>query len=241
VQLHSTAMPPSDREPSPFPIAHRAGTDLSLLSRAESLGLPLVEADVHLFAGRLEVRHLKTLGPVPVLWDRWELANPFAPRLLLDELLAAAAADTELMLDLKGRDPRLAPLVLEAVAAAGRAATSVFARAWPLLDAFREAPGIRCFHSIGGIYQLQAFERRYTGTGVDAVSIHTRLLDAATVARLQRLAATVVTWPVVSLAQARRLGSWGVSGVITDDLELARALLLDRADQGHELTGITAG
>lgn len=234
-------MTPSDREPSPFPIAHRAGNDLSLLVQAERMGLPLVEADVHLFRGRAEVRHLKTAGPVPLLWDRWKLASPFAPRLLLDELLVAAAPGTELMLDLKGRDRRLAPLVLEAVRAAGRPATSVSARAWPLLDVFRDVPGVRCFHSIGRRYQLRALERRYAGVGVAGVSIHARLADAATIARLRRLAGTIVTWPVRSVEHARLLASWGVAGVITDDLVLARALLLGRKGLRSELTGITAG
>src|SRR6188508_3273249 len=85
---------------SPFIVAHRAGNDLARLRRAERVRPGLVEADVHLFRGRLEVRHLKTLGPLGVLWDRWYLAPPGTPRLELHELLAAT--DTALMLDLKG-------------------------------------------------------------------------------------------------------------------------------------------
>ena len=60
---------------------------------------------MRLFAGRLEIRHEKTVGPIPILWDRWKLAAPWSPRLLLDDLLDAAADDTELLLDLKGGDP----------------------------------------------------------------------------------------------------------------------------------------
>src|SRR3954470_21371543 len=92
---------------TPFLVAHRAGNDLALLRRAERVRARLIEADVHLRRGRLEVRHLKTLGPLPVLWDRWYLASPRTPRLELQELLASAAPDTALMLDLKGRDPEL--------------------------------------------------------------------------------------------------------------------------------------
>src|SRR4051812_45642760 len=87
---------------SPFIVAHRAGNDLDLLRRAESVRPRLIEADVHLFRGRLEVRHLKTLGPLPVLWDRWYLAPPGTPRLELHQVLAAAGPETALMLDLKG-------------------------------------------------------------------------------------------------------------------------------------------
>ena len=70
---------------------------------------------MRLWRGRLEVRHLKTAGPLPILWDRWRLANPFAPRLELRDLLAGARRETELLLDLKGRNRRLAELVLDAL------------------------------------------------------------------------------------------------------------------------------
>ena len=56
-------------------VAHRAGNDLKRLHEAEALGIAHIEADVRLWRGRLEVRHLKTLGPIPVLWDRWRLAK----------------------------------------------------------------------------------------------------------------------------------------------------------------------
>jgi hypothetical protein len=81
----------SSSTPASFIVAHRAGNDIGRLRAAEALRLPLVEADVHLFAGRLEVRHRKTVGPIPILWDRWELAPPWAPRMLLADLLSQAA------------------------------------------------------------------------------------------------------------------------------------------------------
>ena len=51
-----------------------------------NLGADLVEADVRLYRGRLEVRHLRTVGPLPILWDRWQLAAPRRRRLQLAEL-----------------------------------------------------------------------------------------------------------------------------------------------------------
>src|SRR3954469_16337485 len=97
---------------APFVVAHRAGNDLAVLRRAEPWRPRLVEADVHLHRGRLEVRHLKTLGPLPVLWDRWYLASPRTPRLGLAAVLAGAGQDTALMLDLKGRNPELSRRVV---------------------------------------------------------------------------------------------------------------------------------
>ena len=69
--------------PSGVVIAHRAGNSLERLAGAGAVA-DVVEADVHLFRGRLEVRHAKTLGPFPRLWERWYLLEP-------DAGLAAAA------------------------------------------------------------------------------------------------------------------------------------------------------
>jgi glycerophosphoryl diester phosphodiesterase len=97
----------------PFLVAHRAGNQLDLLRAAEAEHRgAIVEADVHLFRGRVEIRHLKTLGPLPVFWDCWQLAPPWRAHLQLSDLLAAASPETELMLDLKGKDPRLAERVI---------------------------------------------------------------------------------------------------------------------------------
>jgi hypothetical protein len=205
----------------PFIVAHRAGNDLARLRAAEALELPLVEADVHLFGGRLEVRHRKTVGPIPILWDRWELAPPWAPRLLLEELLEAAPA-TELMLDLKGHDRRLPSRVLAAIEAAGRPGRlTVCSQDWRLLAPLAGLPEIRIVHSVGNARQLARLPETVAG-----VSIHERLLDAGVVGELRRRAALVLSWPVESAAQARRLAGWGVQGLISrrfEDLAVALA------------------
>lgn len=201
-----------------FIVAHRAGNDLTLLRRAVAAGAGLVEADVHLFRGRLEVRHLKTLGPLPVLWDRWYLAAPRRPRLELDALLRAAGADTPLMLDLKGHDPRLPRRVLAALDRAG-ADVTVCSRSWHLLKPFAGRPGVRVVHSVGSRRQLRALRRRFAGRRLGGISIHRRLLDPATVADLRERAELLVSWPVTTADEARRLWSWGVHGVISERVE----------------------
>jgi hypothetical protein len=199
---------------APFIVAHRAGNDLARLRAAEALELPLVEADVHLFGGRLEVRHRKTVGPIPILWDRWELAPPWAPRLLLEELLEAAPA-TELMLDLKGHDRRLPARVLAAIEAAGRPGRlTVCSQDWRLLAPLAGLPEIRIVHSVGNARQLARLPETVAG-----VSIHERLLDAGVVAELRRRATLVLSWPVETAAQARRLAAWGVQGLISRRFE----------------------
>jgi glycerophosphoryl diester phosphodiesterase len=197
-----------------FVVAHRAGNDLVRLQEAEQLGVALVEADVRLWRGRLEVRHLKTAGPLPILWDRWRLANPFAPRLELRDLLARARPETELLLDLKGRNPRLAELVLAALPH-GRHVT-VCARSAGLLEPFVGRQHVRLFQSFGSERQLEAFLRRSEALALDGVAIHERLLDERVVAELRRRSATVMSWPVNTLQRAQELALLGVHGMISD-------------------------
>ena len=71
----------------PLTVAHRAGNDLAALREACSAGVDLVEADLRYHRGRLEVRHLKTMGPVPLLWDRWSSPHPGTARFFLQDLL----------------------------------------------------------------------------------------------------------------------------------------------------------
>ena len=188
------------------------------LQIAEALGVQAIEADVHLFRGRLEVRHLKTLGPIPILWDRWRLANPFSPRLVLAELLAAVDGGTELVLDLKGRDPRVATDVLEALAPRLRAGgrTTVCARHWPLLEELEGVRGLRLVHSVGSSRQLRRLLRRHRGRRLEGVTIHERLLDSRTARELHELADVILTWPVNTLERAQELVGLGVEGLISD-------------------------
>ena len=203
-----------------FVVAHRAGNEPGRLRSAEQLGIRHVEADVRLWRGRLEIRHLKTVGPLPLYWDRWALAGPRSRYPVLPDVLAAAGPGTELVLDLKGRSMRLAHAVRELLPA-GRAVT-VCARAWPLLDVFGDDAHVRRVHSVGTARQLRRLLRR--DERLDGVSIHERLLDASSAAELRARGATVLTWPVRTLLRARELVALGVEGLIVDDLELARQL-----------------
>jgi len=197
-----------------FVVAHRAGNDLKRLQEAEELGVALVEADVRLWRGRLEVRHLKTIGPLPILWDRWRLANPFSPRLELGDLLAGAQSNTELLLDLKGRNPRLSELVLDALPSGRR--VTICARNRRLLEPFAGREDVRLFQSVGSRRQLRGLLRKVDGLVLDGVSIHERLLDERVVSELRRGSSTLMTWPVNSLQRAHELALLGVHGLISD-------------------------
>jgi glycerophosphoryl diester phosphodiesterase len=207
---------PARTSRQPFVIAHRGGNHLDALRDAERLGIPLVEADLRLFQGRIDVRHLKSIGPLPLFWDRWRVAAPWSARLGLDELLDATGPGTELMLDLKGRRRELAVLVADAISPLlpSRRFT-VCARAASLLEPFAGL-SVRRFQSVGSARQLRRFLERGHLHDVDGVSIHARLLAPRTMDALRSRVRLVVTWPVNRVEHALDLAALGVDGLISD-------------------------
>jgi len=213
----------------PFVVAHRAGNCLDRLREAERQDVALVEADIRLFHGRAEVRHLNTVGPLPIYWDRWTLASPFRRSLVLSELLRATDTGTELMLDVKGWRSRLAKIVRAEIEPylPGRRFT-ICARSWHLLDVFDGLP-VRRLASARSRRQMRALLHRFADTGVDGVSVHEHLLDARAVAELRSVAGMVLTWPVNAPSRARELMGIGVDGLISDRAGLIAPLAAARA------------
>jgi glycerophosphoryl diester phosphodiesterase len=203
--------------------AHRHGNDLELLNAAEMAGVDLVEVDIHLFRDELDARHEKTIGPLPLVWDRRRRPSWNPDRQRLDEVLRRARADTNFYVDLKGWNRQLSRRVIAALDA--RPGYVVSARAWWLLDPFRALDDVRVLRSIGAAWQLRWFRRRRRRVARDGVSIRSDLLNAKVVAELKSRADVVFAWRVVSFAQACQLEQWGVDGVIVDSLDLARELL----------------
>lgn len=213
-------------------IAHRAANSLPALRSAVAAGVDVVEADVHLSRGRLEVRHSKTVGPLPLLWDRgpWQLTPRGAPQqLLLPALLAAAPPSVGLMLDLKGVG-RVGARTVQAVGAQlpGRPVL-VCSRWWPSLDGFREVQWARPVLSCRNRAELARLQRRLrTGPVPYGVSLHGSLLTAPGVAALRDRVERVMTWGVDDLATLERVIAFGVNGIISNDLEVLRAVLAQR-------------
>ncbi|MEU8223679.1 glycerophosphodiester phosphodiesterase [Kribbella sp. NPDC048915] len=194
----------------PLVIAHRAGNDLTTLRAALDGGADLVEADIHAYRGRLEVRHHKTLGPW-FLWERHELVRRrTVPQ--VDELLAAAAGDPRLMLDLKGIHPRLVPRL---AAVLPDTPITVCTQHWWMLSAFRHLPHVRVVLSAGsrrGVQRLRHRLRR--GAPPYGVCVHRRLLTPQLVAELRQAAEVVFTWPVDTDQDRDHASRLRVDGVI---------------------------
>ncbi len=210
-------------------IAHRAGNSLAGLHQANALGVDVVECDVHEYRGRIEVRHLKTAGPLPFLWDRWELASASAPRLGLAELLAAGRHDMTFMLDLKGRRSASARSVAELIHAEGyHRDFLVCGRHWPSVDAVSVLPYVRPVLSArtqGELARLLRLLETQSGVLPTGLSVHRSLLDAATVTRLRTRVDLLMTWPVNDVMTLDRMIDIGVSGIVSDSPEVRTELI----------------
>lgn len=208
-------------------IAHRAGNSLAGLRTANKLGVDVIECDVHQFRGRLEVRHLKSAGPLPFLWDRWELASASAPRLGLAELLAADEHGTTFMLDLKGgRGTSVGRSVASLLHEVGHHRdVLVCGRRWSSVDALAHLPYVRRVLSARNRVELSRLVQRLPSQPTYGVSVHRSLLDPATVQALHRHVEVVMTWPVNDVATLDRLLDIGVTGIISDEDEILAELV----------------
>jgi glycerophosphoryl diester phosphodiesterase len=218
-------------------IAHRAGNSLAGLRAAVEAKADVVEADVNAGPRGLEVHHLKTMGPLPWLWDRWELRSAKAPRLGLRTLLEAAHDGVRFMLDLKGQDPALGRRVAAELheVAPGRDVL-VCTRHWPALDPFAGIGWARVIRSARTGRELAALRRSLdAGAPAHGVSIHRSLLTPDVVAGFHKQVEVVMTWPVNTDAALAEVLGWtdsGTVGVISDEARVLARLVTDRRGEG---------
>ena len=213
-------------------VAHRAANSLAGLHSALEIGADVVELDVHAYRGRLEVRHLKTAGPLPFLWDRWELHPASAPRLGLAAVLASAPDDCTLMLDLKGPRTSTGPAVGRLLRERGWSSPVLACgRWWPAVDALAaELPLVRPVLSVRNSVELRLLRRRLGVTPAPyGVALHRSLLTDQRVRQLHRHVERVLTWPVNDVRTLDTVLAIGVTGVISDNPGLLADLSRGRA------------
>jgi glycerophosphoryl diester phosphodiesterase len=203
-------------------VAHRGGNTLGGLRAALDAGVDLVEADIHLYRGALEVRHSRAIGP-RLYWDRTtgvtrrrDVAVPE-----LDEILAVADGDPRLMLDLKGPSLAVAGRVAETLRTRRPGVpVAVCTKQWRMLDAFAGDANVRRILSAAGPRQLTRLRARLRGERAHGVSIRLRLLTPEIVAELRRSTDLVMAWPVDTGPALERSFEIGVTGVISRNMAL---------------------
>jgi len=207
-------------EGRPVTIAHRAGNDLSRLERASAIGADLAELDVWLHRGRVEVRHAKTVGPLPLLRDRWRLHPGWAPRLVLDAVIEAAGRDVPLMVDLKPETLALSEAVDAAFERSIPGATyAVTTREWWLLEPFEGREQVCLIPSAAWPHELAELMPSL-GERFHALSMHITLVEPALMTELAGRGVATYVWPVNTPGNLARVLGAGAAGVNSDNLDL---------------------
>lgn len=216
---HSLKLP----EGRPLAIAHRFGNDLARVQEAVDAGADMIEVDAWLHRGHLDARHEKTLGDLPIRWDKWKLEWARSPRLPMGDLLRTIPNDVILMVDLKGRDRRLPATVLRAIAETNDAQPfAVCARRVELLDGFASSSALGTFPSVATELHVQRLEARRPRPYWAGISAHFELLSPRMMERLRAIAPLIISWPINGSPRLERAIELGVDGVITDEADIVR-------------------
>jgi glycerophosphoryl diester phosphodiesterase len=206
-----------------YAIAHRAGNNLHHLEQALAAGVNAIECDFWHARGHLVLRHERKLPALPVFYDRWYIRFAMG-ELKLPELLREINHRADLFLDIKSATPPAADAVLELYHdnESMMPHTLVSSREWKLLDRLAaEGTDMRMFYSVGKRSAVESLLRRAEVAPRPAgTSIRQTLLSPDVVRRLHDAGLLVYAWTVNNPHRARELLSWGVDGLIFDDVEI---------------------
>lgn len=211
----------SDLLPVPFGSAHRAGNNRTDALRAIEAGADLLETDIWLHKGRLELRHKQTLGPIPILWEKWAIAPGWTPRYTLQDLLHDTPEEIMLFLDFKGDAMDLGPKVLkELQRSAPDRVVAICGRNYPQLQTIAEAPNILCFYSVGEPEEWPIAQEYIAASKHPALSLKASLASPERMQWINDRGGVVVCWDVQTVEQMQRLRDLGVDGFTTDNPDL---------------------
>lgn len=196
-------------------VAHRAG---NRVDAALAVGdqADMIELDVHVLRGRVELRHEKVLRPTLRLWERWYLLPRGAKGTPIAEVLTALDPSVPLMLDCKCFTRRAARKIRASVPTDRTVVAST--RSWWVLSAFPEGERVRRLRSCRTTWQL-ALAQRIPGLGPGTgIVAHHEILDAEVVAAVRNRTPQLFTWALPDSRRATQLVEWGATGLIVDDL-----------------------
>lgn len=216
-------------QPDVTVVAHRYGNSIdSALKGAEIADM--IEIDVHLWHGRLEVRHAKRIWVLQRQWEQWRLLPADSPVPSFAEMVAAIPPQTPLLVDIKGWRPKMVGLIKEALGDERPIVAS--ARGWWLLRHIRGRPHTNVLRSVGTKWQLWLVSHlpRSRAEQAPGTVVHQRLLDHDSAATLLHISPDLFTWNIESKSRADDVIALGVSGLIIDDARLI-TLLRNRRDE----------
>lgn len=206
-------------------VAHRWGNSVDQAMSARELHhlglIDVVEVDIHVYRGRVEVRHAKVIKPTSRMWEGRNLLPRGATAVALEEILQALGPDVELMADLKCFTTRAASKIRSAIPDDRRVIAST--RSWWVLRAFDDRPRTRTLRSCGNRVQLWLAKHLrgvWTSTGF---AVHERHVDSTLVHELSGGGGTVYVWGATTGERCAELRQRGVAGLIVDRPEIVSA------------------
>lgn len=207
--------------PKPFGSAHRAGNSRAHALAAIEAGADLLETDIWLHKGRLELRHKRTLGPIPILWEKWSIAPGWTPRYYLRDLLHDVPEEALIFLDFKGDEMDLGPEVLkELQQTAPNRTIAICGRNYPQLQTIANEPNIICFYSVGSDEEWPVAKELIAASEPPALSIEAKFATRERLAWMRDLDGLVVCWGVQTIERMTELRELGVDGFTTDSPDL---------------------
>ena len=222
----------------PFASAHRAGNNREAALAAVAAGADLLETDIWLHHGRLELRHQQTAGPLPILWEKWTIAPGWKPRYQLHDLLADTPAHVLPFLDFKGNAMDLGPTVLaELHRYAPDRTIAVCGRNYPQLETVADAPNVIPFYSVGETEEWPIAQEYIAASTRPALSLIAGMATEERIDWIKSLGGTVVCWDVHNTREIRQLYDRGVDGFTTDHLSLLAYIRQLRRRLQHEQNG----
>jgi glycerophosphoryl diester phosphodiesterase len=208
-------------------IAHRAGNNLHQLEESLDQSVDAIECDFWHARGRLVLRHERKLPGVPLLFDKWYIGWAWGV-LSLRRLLREINFRASLFLDIKSSTPRAADAVLELYhdEKSMMPPTEVSSKQWKLLDRLADAgTEMRMYYSVGQKRHVEPlFRRAERDNPPHGTSMRHSLLSPELVDRLHAANMRIYAWTVNNDRRARELISWGVDGIISDDMNVFATL-----------------
>jgi hypothetical protein len=199
-------------------VAHRAGNRVE--TTREALGkVDMIELDVHVLRGRVELRHEKVLHPTQRLWERWYLLPRGAAGEPIEHVLAEVEPDTPLMIDLKCFTRRSARRVRAALPEDRPVIVST--RNWRVLAEFADRPDTRLLRSCGSRWQLWWALNRSTFGPERGVCVHESRLEPGVIEAMQQRTELIFSWGATSKERCIELRDAGLTGIILDDHSIA--------------------
>jgi len=210
-------------DPNTTIVAHRYGNSIETALEGAEIA-DMIEIDVHLWHGRLEVRHAKRIWILQRQWEQWHLLPPGSPVPSLAEIMAAIPPQTRLLVDIKGWRPKMVRLIREVLGDERPIVAS--ARGWWLLRHISDRPHTTVLRSVGTKWQLWLVSHlpHFRAKQARGTVVHQRLLDHDSAATLRHISPNLFTWNIESKSRADHLIGLGVSGLIVDDARLITLL-----------------